>query len=152
MRLYLVQHGEAKSELIDPKRPLTERGRQDVAKVAKFVASHGARVQTIWHSTKLRAKETAEIMAEAIKPTEGLIERKDLAPSDPVEGVGTELETIGTDLMIASHLPFLMRLSSQLLVGNDSHAIIGFRQGGVVCLEHTSGSWSVAWIVVPELF
>ena len=34
MKLYLVQHGEAKSKAEDPQRPLTERGREDVARVA----------------------------------------------------------------------------------------------------------------------
>ncbi len=34
MELYLVQHGEAKSKAEDPQRPLTQRGREDVARVA----------------------------------------------------------------------------------------------------------------------
>ena len=33
MRLYLVQHGEAKSEEEDPDRPLTDRGASDVRRV-----------------------------------------------------------------------------------------------------------------------
>jgi len=34
MKLYLVQHGEANSKAEDPQRPLAERGRGDVARVA----------------------------------------------------------------------------------------------------------------------
>jgi len=33
MKLYLVQHDEAKSKAEDPQRPLTERGREGVARV-----------------------------------------------------------------------------------------------------------------------
>jgi phosphohistidine phosphatase SixA len=36
--LYLVQHGDAKSEAEDPERPLTERGRSDVARLAALLA------------------------------------------------------------------------------------------------------------------
>ena len=43
MKLYLVQHGEAKSKAEDPRRPLTERGKEEVARVAAFAA--GASLQ-----------------------------------------------------------------------------------------------------------
>jgi phosphohistidine phosphatase SixA len=35
MKLYLIQHGEAKPEVEDPERPLTARGEKEVAKVSK---------------------------------------------------------------------------------------------------------------------
>ena len=58
MRLYLVQHGEAKSKAEDPSRPLTERGREDVARVAAFAAGAGLQVGQIRHCGKRRAGET----------------------------------------------------------------------------------------------
>ena len=64
MRLYLVQHGEAKSKTEDPQRPLTERGREDVARVAAFAASAGLQVGQIRHSGKRRAEETALYCAQ----------------------------------------------------------------------------------------
>ena len=36
MQIYLVQHGESKSEEIDPERKLTESGSRDVQKIADF--------------------------------------------------------------------------------------------------------------------
>jgi len=39
MEIYLVQHGEAKSESEDPERPLTENGRRAVESVARYIAS-----------------------------------------------------------------------------------------------------------------
>ncbi len=36
MKLYLVQHGEAKKKEEDPLRPLSESGREDVQRVAKY--------------------------------------------------------------------------------------------------------------------
>jgi hypothetical protein len=36
MRVYLVQHGEAVAKDVDAERPLTEKGAEDVKKVAEF--------------------------------------------------------------------------------------------------------------------
>jgi len=62
MRLYLVQHGEAKREEEDPSRPLTENGRREVEIVAKFLSEAGIKIDKILHSGKLRAAQTAEIL------------------------------------------------------------------------------------------
>src|SRR5688572_29245639 len=37
MRLYLVQHGEAVPEQVDPQRPLSEAGRRDVQAMARLL-------------------------------------------------------------------------------------------------------------------
>ena len=64
MRLYLVQHGEARSEEKDPERPLTDRGASDVRRVAKLATeAGGVMVERILHSGKTRARRTAEIWA-----------------------------------------------------------------------------------------
>jgi phosphohistidine phosphatase len=150
MKLYLIQHGEAVSDDVDPKRPLSKKGRADVESTAAFMARNGVRVDEIWHSVKLRAKQTAEIIAEALK-VKKVIEKKGLAPNDPVDVVATEINASDNDIVIASHLPFLQKLSSLLLTGSESHQIIKFRQGGVVCLEKTDSVWSVVWMVGPGL-
>ena len=61
--LYLVQHGEATKETEDPARPLTEHGRQEVVKVARALARVRLGVSVIAHSGKLRARQTAELLA-----------------------------------------------------------------------------------------
>ena len=66
MRLYLVQHGEAMSKDENPERPLTAKGRKNVTKTAKFLKKKGIRVRKIFHSTKLRAKQTAQIIASLL--------------------------------------------------------------------------------------
>ena len=63
MRLYLVQHGQAKSEELDPQRGLTEQGVQDVERLAAFLKPLSLAVQVVWHSGKTRAAQTAEILA-----------------------------------------------------------------------------------------
>jgi phosphohistidine phosphatase len=55
--------------------------------------------------------------------------------------------------MIVGHLPFLSRLASTLLIGDETVALVAFRNGGVVCLERgeEKGRWRLTWAVVPEL-
>lgn len=152
MRLYLVQHGEATSEEVDPNRPLTERGRQDVARTAESLRSAGIKIDIILHSTKTRAIETAQILAKALLPKEGTKQRKDLAPNDPVDKLFNELTTENRDLMIVGHLPFLGKLASLALVGSESSEIVGFRQGGVICLERREGKiWQLVFALTPDL-
>jgi phosphohistidine phosphatase len=50
------------------------------------------------------------------------------------------------------HLPFLSRLASRLLAGDEDADVVSFRKGGVVCLQRgETGRWSVAWMVVPDV-
>ncbi|MDJ0848388.1 MAG: histidine phosphatase family protein [Myxococcota bacterium] len=61
MRVYLVQHGLAKSKDLDPARPLTDAGRDEAERVARAVAAAGVDPALILHSGKSRAEQTAEI-------------------------------------------------------------------------------------------
>ena len=152
MRLYLVQHGEATSEEVDPKRPMTERGSLDVSRMAKFAEEISLRVPLIWHSTKLRAKQTADLFATVLRPEEGMRERSGLAPDDPVEPVLEGLITRRTELMIVGHLPFLAKLASMLLCGYPAD-MVAFKPGGILCLEcDPDRRWRFAWMITPELF
>ena len=54
--------------------------------------------------------------------------------------------------MLVGHLPFLQKLASKLVNDNESFQVVGFKQGGVVCLERMEeDGWSVKWMMVPEL-
>ena len=61
MKLYLVQHGQAESKSVDPTRPLTGKGRQEVERVAKVAGQMHLQVRQIRHSGKTRADQTAMI-------------------------------------------------------------------------------------------
>ena len=54
MRLYLVQHGEAKSEAEDPERSLTVRGEEETLKISGAAKRLGLRPSRIYHSGKRR--------------------------------------------------------------------------------------------------
>ena len=55
-----VHHGVAVGPEEDPRRPLSTVGLADVARVAAKAAALGAKPDVVWHSGKLRAKQTAQ--------------------------------------------------------------------------------------------
>src|SRR2546422_235471 len=81
MRLYLVQHGAAKTEAEDPQRGITEEGRRAVERMADFLAALRLPLDRIEHSEKLRARQTAEILAARLRPAEGTRQIAGTAPT-----------------------------------------------------------------------
>ncbi len=147
MRLYLVQHGEAKSEEDDPERPLTDRGASDVRRVVIQATGAGSvTVERIVHSGKTRARQTAVAWGEVLGvPVE---EADGLAPRDDPATWAARVNAQAGDLMLVGHLPHLAKLAGLLLAGDADRPVIGFRQGGLVSLEDGPAGWSV-WLILP---
>jgi phosphohistidine phosphatase len=157
MKVYLVRHGAAKSDLEDPERRLTDAGRRDVERVAAWLAPLKLPVGAVWHSGKARARETAAIVARAVVCASAPAEHAGLQPNDAPDGVQPEIERGAGDLVIVGHLPFLARLASLLLAGWTEGVVVNFEPGGVVCLERADTGtprgvrWGVSWAVAPAL-
>lgn len=152
MLLYLVQHGEAKKEDQDPKRGLTDRGKEDVRKIAEYAARLRIRSSEIFHSAKPRAQETARILAQHLKPERGIDQADNLLPMDDPALWALRILGMGEDIMLVGHLPFLQRLAGLLLCGDKEKACVDFKMGGMVCLRRfEDGRWAVEWVVVPEM-
>jgi phosphohistidine phosphatase len=151
MELFLVQHGEAKPEQEDPERPLSDRGRADVERTARAAARIGLEVGAIRHSGKLRARQTAEILARELKPAGGVSELPGLAPKDDPAAARRAVEALSAPLMLVGHLPHLSRLASSLLVGDPEKEIVAFQMGGIVRLVETDGRWRVRFALTPEM-
>ena len=151
MKVYLIQHGEAKSETEDPQRPLTEKGKEEVESVASYVANLEMEVAQILHSGRLRAKQTAELFARYLSPAQGVREEKGLGPLDDPREAKQLIQQAETPLMIVGHLPHLSRLASLLILGIPENEVFRFKMGGVVCLSEIDKKWFVQWALVPEL-
>lgn len=151
MQVYLVQHGEAKAEAEDPARPLTDRGREEVRWVARHAALISLPVAEILHSGKLRAQQTAAIMAEHLWPSRGVREVDHMAPNDDPAAARAKVEAAREPVMLVGHLPHLSRLASSLIVGDPGREIIRFRNGAIVCLARVEPVWRLHWILTPEL-
>ncbi|MFH1387218.1 MAG: histidine phosphatase family protein [bacterium] len=113
MRIYLVRHGEAVPAEVDPKRPLSARGRNEVEGAVRELMAEGAKISEIWHSEKLRAKQTAQIIARDLG-IKVVIEKKGLKPDDDPGPIADLLRAANKTILIAGHLPFLPKLAKLL--------------------------------------
>jgi phosphohistidine phosphatase len=152
MFVYLVQHAESKSEQEDPSRSLTAKGMHDVKKVASFASQCNLKIHMIFHSSKLRAKQTAEVLSEHLNPAKGVSEVDGLAPLDDPAIWAQRLKDIPEDVILVGHLPHLDKLASLLLCGDKDKNIISYKMAGIVCLERTdTESYALQWMVTPEV-
>src|SRR3954469_7788108 len=110
MRVYLVRHGEAKSEDVDPDRHLTDDGADAVERIARdAVKDSGVRPARIVHSAKARARQTAQIWAGLVGAE--VSEAEGLSPNDDPAVWATRLQDEPDDVMLVGHLPHLERLA-----------------------------------------
>ena len=149
--IYLVHHGEALPAGVDAQRPLTTAGRDAVERLAREAARRGAAPVEIWHSGKLRARQTGEAFRRAGSPLAAFTMVRGLRPADPSDILADRLAGETRDLLLVGHMPLIARLLRRLLgrVGED----IDFPPHGVVALEPEPGGevtpWREAWRLGP---
>ena len=145
MRLYLVHHGVAVGPEEDPRRPLSAVGLANAARVAAKAAALGARPEVVWHSGKLRAKQTAQEFWRACNALAEFSVSKDLQPDDPPQWIRDRLRAESRDIAIAGHFPHLPRLLALLTTGGE--AGVDFPINGVVALvtDDEGGTWRELW-------
>lgn len=152
MALYLVQHGQSLSKDVDPEQGLSEAGIAETKSIADVARGYRVKVSLIKHSGKKRARQTAEIFAEALDPAEGVAEVSGLKPLDDVGAAAAGLDATA-DIMLVGHLPFMERMTSFLITGSTDKPIFRFQNSGIVCLEKDSesGSWVIVWTLMPNI-
>jgi len=152
MKVYLVQHAEAKEKSEDESRPLTHQGHEDVTRTAGFLSLfEKPQPALIAHSGKLRARQTAEMIAEAWH-VENVREEAGLSPNDDPALWAASLAESEEDVLLAGHLPHLQRLAGLLLANDADAEPVRFCNAGVVCLERTEKGWQLLWHIIPTLF
>jgi phosphohistidine phosphatase len=75
-----------------------------------------------------------------------------LNPNDDIRSWAERISKENEDLMLVGHLPFLEKLTSSLLCGNENAKLVLFRYGAIVCLDQKEDKrWAVRWILTPEM-
>ena len=97
-------------------RPLSSVGRAATERLAAAAAKRGVKPDVIWHSGKLRARQTAELFWKACNPFAPLTAERGLLPDDPPQWMRDRLTGETRSILIAGHMPYLPRLLA-LLVG-----------------------------------
>ena len=152
MKLYLVQHGHAVSKQEDPERPLSDKGLADLARIADFIKPLKIEVKYLWHSSKARALQTAEILTNVVKIKKACSERDGLNPNDEIIAIEKDIIKAGDNVMVVGHMPSLGKLASELLSGSVAANTVQFRQGGILCMNYDKDTgWQIEWMITPDL-
>ena len=148
VRCYLVRHGDALAAHIDAQRPLSARGREQVAELARLAVGRGVQVAEIRHSGILRARESAEILAGYLTAPQGVSESAGLLPEDDPEIGKAELDAADQSFMLVGHLPYMNRLAA-LLVKSAAPAAIEFTPATMLCCSKVGALWQIEWRMAP---
>ena len=142
--VYLVHHADAVGPDVDPQRPLSPGGRMHADRLAQRALERGVRPVAIWHSGKLRARQTAEAFWRTCNPMAEVKATRGLQPSDPPEWTKDLLAGETRDVMLVGHMPSLPRIFRLLVAGNED-AELEFPQHGFVALEPHDHGWRETW-------
>jgi len=152
MELFLIRHAHAVDEEENPGRPLSDQGRKQVRTLAKFFAANGAlRPAEIWHSSLLRSRETAGLLARGLGLRVPLIEMPGLEPEDQPAVTVRRLKGLSEAVAIVGHEPHLGALASLLTGGRTAAPLFVVRKVAVIALEGSGIRWQVRWHFSPEL-
>lgn len=136
MTVCLVHHADACPPQLDAQQPLTERGHDQARSVAEQVHAAGFAPAAIWHSGKLRARQTAEPFLRLCNPSAEFRMVRGLRPGDPIEWMLQELLGETRNVLLVGHRPHLPALALALAPGADGLPV----HGAMLCRRNDGGT------------
>lgn len=136
--LWIMRHGEAAPGHPDLQRELTERGREEAARMADWLVSSLDESQRaalrIAASPYVRARQTADIVAERFG--HGVEALTLITPDDPVEPVIEWLQGSACRVpwLLVSHMPMVGALTGRLVDG-DPRSSLPMPTGAIAALQ-----------------
>jgi phosphohistidine phosphatase len=156
--LYLVRHaiaadrGDAWPD--DDRRPLTHDGITRMRAAVAGLRAMGVTFDAVLASPLVRARQTADLLVEGLKPKLPVIETSALAPGRACAEVGNALSDKGSHACVAlvGHEPGLGDLAAWLI---GAHTPLVFKKGGVCCIDCASpvraGAGTLQWMALPRM-
>jgi len=159
MDLFIVRHAIA-VERDDPafpnddERPLSPEGIHKFRLAARGLSELGLKLKRIVSSPLLRARQTAEILRDAVGRDLDITIAPELRPETPFDQTMTAVAKFGDPaIAVVGHEPHLSGLASYLLVGGGDLAAIEFKKGAVARLAFpdrlSAGAGTLEWLIQP---
>ena len=166
IEIYLMRHGIAAELgeggiLKDADRPLTLEGRAKLKQAALGLKTAALKFNMIFTSPLLRARQTAEVVAEALDLQHRVKILNALAPGQQFAQGESGNAEIFLELgahqfdraLLVGHMPDLSELASQLIAGHRN-LNIEFKKGTLCCIEVSSlpprGPGLLCWMLTPK--
>jgi phosphohistidine phosphatase len=162
MDLFMLRHAVAVERGTpgyrrDRDRPLTPEGEKKMRRIAKGLQALDLRFDAILSSPFVRAKRTAEIVAELFQAEDHLVFTDALAVGGDHRALIKELQSrfsMARSVLLVGHEPSLSTLISILLDG-DSSLSITLKKGGVCKLSVNTLTYgrcaTLEWLLAPNL-
>jgi phosphohistidine phosphatase len=161
MKIHVLRHGISvnRNDLDvenDAERPLTPKGKRQLRQVAAAMKKMGLRFDLVLSSPYLRARQTAEIVADSLKLKKQLKFLDALAPDGSLKnliGQLNESKPAPENVLLVGHEPYLSCLISLLTTGGMDLAM-DFKKGGLCKLEIEKLSHgrcaTLVWLLTPR--
>jgi len=157
MDLYVIRHAIAVDEYEDDsQRPLTEKGRKKMRLIARGLRTLGVEFDLILSSPYVRARETAEILAEVFKVKADIAFSDHLIPAGNPEMLISEMNEkySVSSIALVGHEPLLTSLVG-FLVSKNMDLDMTLKKGGVCRLSaddlHHSRKAALEWLLTPGI-
>jgi phosphohistidine phosphatase len=141
MKIHLLRHGIAaglgqENNFRDEQRALTPEGLAKMRRAAQGLGRLNIDFDVIASSPLIRARQTAEIVAEALKFSQPLDEWGELVPEGPVDAVLRRLNEFREceSVLLVGHQPSIGCLAAHLIFG-DARVSLPFKKGAVFCVQ-----------------
>lgn len=154
LRLHLLRHADAGDPMAwtsdDALRPLSAKGRRQAERLARHLVAIGFETDAMISSPKVRARETAEIVADALDVTVRLEER--LAVGFDISIVEAILHDAGGPQrpVLVGHDPDFSDVAADL---SGTPALV-LKKGALVRIdvdaEIAPGSGRLRWLLPPD--
>ena len=158
LELYLIRHGIAADRgedyPDDSKRPLTSRGIARLKKEAKALDDLGVGFDLMITSPLVRARQTADVLAESLKSKPAVMTSDSLAPAGTPAAVIQELGKHARKARIAlvGHEPNIGELAARLIGGRTP---LEFKKGAICRIDFAvlppKGLGQLRWFVTPRM-
>ena len=122
---------------------------RDIRILALHMQNMGVQLGNVFHSGKLRAQQSASLIAETLSPEILPVQTEGLNPNDDPTVIIGDIEQMNENILIASHMPFVSSLCSTLLTGT-ADAEFASMPGTLFCLEKADGKWRLAFMLRPD--
>jgi len=161
MNLYLLRHGLAVEQGTpgyskDAERPLLPKGERKIWRIAEAMEALELKFDLILSSPYVRARQTAEIVAEAFNARKRIRFSDSLTPGGNLNELINQLKQVSPapkSVLLVGHEPFLSQLIS-LLVSGEQEARITMKKGGLCRLEAESlepgRCATLIWLLTPK--
>lgn len=161
MNLYILRHGIAVERgepgfKTDADRPLIPKGKRQLRQVAAAMKKLDVHFDLILSSPFLRARQTAEIVAQWVGLKKRLAFSDELTPDGEPKALIQQLKELKPapeNILLVGHEPYLSQLVA-LLISGGTAANIELKKGGLCRLEtdslHFGRCATLAWLLTPK--